>query len=88
MVGSELFGDGKIDPNDHRDPRWTPALQQAAKVMRELTSLRSLLPDVRACAEYVIGEFPENHPAALAGSRILAALDSQGGEGENTMRCP
>src|SRR5690606_24260736 len=65
MVGSELCGDGKIDPNDHRDPRWTPTLQQAAKVMRELTSLRSLLPDVRACAEYVIGEFPENHPAAL-----------------------
>src|SRR5690606_28686184 len=51
MVGSELCGDGKIDPNDHRDPRWTPTLQQAAKVMRELTSLRALLPDVRACAE-------------------------------------
>src|SRR5690606_33164181 len=48
----ELCGDGKIDPNDHRDPRWTPTLQQAAKVMRELTSLRALLPDVRACAEY------------------------------------
>ena len=48
----------------------------------ELHALRALLPDVRACAEYVIGEFPENHPAALTGSRILAALDAQGGEGE------
>src|SRR5690606_11334472 len=86
MVGSELCGDGKIDPNDHRDPRWTPTLQQAAKVMRELTSLRALLPDVRACAEYcrnMIGPPPgipvEDYPlppVALAARRILAALDS------------
>src|SRR5690554_1799844 len=48
MVGSELCGDGKIDPNDHRDPRWTPTLQQAAKVTRELAARRALDADVRA----------------------------------------
>lgn len=56
------------------------------------SSLRSLLPDVRACAEYcrniLIGppgmpveDYPLA-PVALAARRILAALDSQGGEGE------
>ena len=86
MVGSELCGDGKIDPNDHRDPRWTPTLQRAAEVMRELTARRALDADVMACAERcrdtLIGppgmpveDYPLA-PEALAARRILAALDS------------
>lgn len=91
MVGSELCGDGKIDPNDHRDPRWTPTLQRAAEVMRELTARRALDADVMACAERcrdtLIGppgmpveDYPLA-PEALAARRILAAdFLREGGE--------
>lgn len=32
MISSELCGDGKIDPNNSFDPRWTPALDKARQL--------------------------------------------------------
>lgn len=46
----------------------------------ELHALRSLLPDVRACAEYIVERGVDN--ADGSARRILASLASQGGEGE------
>jgi len=61
------------------------AQAENVQLKAERDALRSLLPDVRACAEYCrtipIGP-PPLAPVALAARRILAALDSQGGEGE------
>jgi len=34
MLGSEICGDPKLDPDDFGDPRWTPALREA-RALRE-----------------------------------------------------
>lgn len=34
MLGSEVCGDPKLDPDDSGDPRWTPALREA-RALRE-----------------------------------------------------
>lgn len=43
MVGSEIGGDPKLDPKDHRDPRWTPTLEEAAKLRADNERLRTAL---------------------------------------------
>ena len=43
MVGSEIGGDPKLDPKDHRDPRWTPTLEDAAKLRTDNERLRKAL---------------------------------------------
>ena len=58
--------------------------QRAVLAEQERDCLRALLPDVRACAEYCENRSCpfEPGPVGIAARRILAALDSQGGEGE------
>lgn len=41
MVGSEICGDPKLDPKDHRDPRWTSTLEEAAKLRADNERLRT-----------------------------------------------
>lgn len=43
MVGSEIAADPKLDPMDHRDPRWTPTLEKAAKLRAANARLRRAL---------------------------------------------
>lgn len=48
MVGSEINGDPKMDPMDYRDPRWTPTLEEAAKLRAEAERMREVLVTVTA----------------------------------------
>lgn len=43
MVASEICGDRKLDPQDHRDPRWTPILKEAANLRAEVKRLKVIL---------------------------------------------
>jgi len=48
MVGSELCGDPKLDPEDWRDPRHTPTLSEAARLRRERDALAEQVRQLEA----------------------------------------
>lgn len=56
MVGSEICGDPKLDPKDHRDPRWTPTLEEAAKLRADNERLRTDLASAEEALRQVDAE--------------------------------
>jgi len=51
MIGSELAADPKISPEDKGDPRWTPALQEAAELRAALAHAQE---ELRVCQQDAI----------------------------------
>lgn len=56
MVGSEICGDPKLDPKDHRDPRWTSTLEEAAKLRADNERLRTDLASAEEALRQVDAE--------------------------------
>lgn len=70
MVGSEICGDPKLDPKDHRDPRWTPTLEEAAKLRAEVERLRGALE--KAKGPIAIAASYADAPEVSLGLRVHA----------------
>lgn len=82
MVGSELFADGKLDPEDKRDPRWTPTLEQAAKLRRELTAVTAERDEWKETADALEARWVEDQNAKDSLKSQLAAATARAEKAE------